>query len=657
MLGHLIIQDSDESDDGLTDPRIRITQISQLENAGTSLGPEQYLNPDVPGQGHLSGDVVATDGQDPCLTVNFDDYLVSTGQTAADGIQHSLVGNSPFEGKCIDVHTEAEPRTVLENELAEPFCSPLKGGLKRSRTTMNEEIIHNTGQEYQMSKRSKTMVHGENQHSFEPSCSMDILIKTTAEAGPFVLGQTPANLINEPLQKYYLLEQNKAQFSRQNAPETTTSSPSSSLNGCQTTQNKSPLRRSKSVTVPTNSPHDTEPLSSTRYARARRTLTHPADQPLPASSSSSVDELSLPISVKVVVTKVDTQDDTADSQTSDTINLASDDFGGMPKEMYRPRPSRSRAKGSGPKIVPRSSAEPYPNNGREVDSNSLDILVDNPGYSGNNERMPVNITEEPPEADKPTNVSTNIDMPVVAPAIPTSKVLRKENKSQKKRKLKRGKTMSIILKKSSESDIEDDVIWVENAPVPIAIGNSAFNLESGTNVLRTNEITAAQQTVSENDPDEIPAPVPPRKKRSRKPKNADANVQPSLNEPNKKFNGPNESKDTAEPSTLEYHSNLPENTTPQPHDPASPAAPSLDTSDIKIQDTHPQQQKDSIEDQDHQEPIPSGKQEILLASTPQKAGAKGPDKHSPIAINNRVTYRVGLSRKARIAPLLKIIRK
>ncbi|KAI1919608.1 hypothetical protein LOZ66_005659 [Ophidiomyces ophidiicola] len=656
MLGHLIIQDSDESDDGFTDPRIRITQISQLENAGISLGLEQYLNPDVPGQGHLSGDVAAIDGQDHCLTVNFDDYLVSTGQTAADGIQHNLVGNSPFEGKCIDGHTEAGPRTVLENELAEPFCSPLKGGLKRSRTTMNEEIIHNTGQGYQMSKRSKTMAHEENQNSFEPSCSMDILIKTTAEAGPFVLGQTPTNLVNEPLQKYNLLEQNQAQFSTQKAPETTTSSPSSSLNGCQTTQNKSPLRRSKSVTVPTNSPHDTEPLSSTRYARTRRTLTHPADQPLPASSSSSVDELSLPISVKVVVTKVDTQDDKTDSQTSDTNNFASDDFGGMPKEMYRPRPSRSRAKGSGLKIAPRSSADPYSNNGTEVDSNSLDILVDNTGYSGNNERMPVNITEKQPEADKPTNVSTNIDMPVVAPAILTSNVLRKENKSQK-RKLKRGKTMSIILKRSSESDIEDDVIWVENAPVPITIGNSAFNLESGTNVLRMNKTTATQQTISENNPDEIPAPVPARKKRSRKSKNADVNVQPSLNEPNKKFNGPDESKDTAEPSTLEYDSNLPENTTPQPYDSASPAAPSLDTSDIKIQDTHPKQQKDNIENQDHQEPSPSGKQEMLLASTPQKAGAKGPDKHSPIAINNRATYRVGLSRKARIAPLLKIIRK
>lgn len=36
---------------------------------------------------------------------------------------------------------------------------------------------------------------------------------------------------------------------------------------------------------------------------------------------------------------------------------------------------------------------------------------------------------------------------------------------------------------------------------------------------------------------------------------------------------------------------------------------------------------------------------------------KGPSKHSPIAGTSKVPYRVGLSRRARIAPLLKIIRR
>ncbi|KAI5291018.1 hypothetical protein KEM54_006646 [Ascosphaera aggregata] len=55
----------------------------------------------------------------------------------------------------------------------------------------------------------------------------------------------------------------------------------------------------------------------------------------------------------------------------------------------------------------------------------------------------------------------------------------------------------------------------------------------------------------------------------------------------------------------------------------------------------------------------------LSFETPTKTGIKappdspnkGPNQHSPIPINKRVPYRVGLSRKVRVAPLLKVIRK
>ncbi len=48
-----------------------------------------------------------------------------------------------------------------------------------------------------------------------------------------------------------------------------------------------------------------------------------------------------------------------------------------------------------------------------------------------------------------------------------------------------------------------------------------------------------------------------------------------------------------------------------------------------------------------------------LPNTPQKANSpadKGPDKHSPIS-SGKVAYRVGLSKRARIAPLLRMVRK
>ncbi len=44
------------------------------------------------------------------------------------------------------------------------------------------------------------------------------------------------------------------------------------------------------------------------------------------------------------------------------------------------------------------------------------------------------------------------------------------------------------------------------------------------------------------------------------------------------------------------------------------------------------------------------------AQTPTKDSKKGPDQHSPLP-NGKVPYRVGLSKKTRIAPLLKMIRK
>lgn len=53
--------------------------------------------------------------------------------------------------------------------------------------------------------------------------------------------------------------------------------------------------------------------------------------------------------------------------------------------------------------------------------------------------------------------------------------------------------------------------------------------------------------------------------------------------------------------------------------------------------------------------LPSPIKASVLLQTPQKL-IKGPDKHSPLA-SSKVAYRVGLSKKARIEPLLRIVRK
>lgn len=50
------------------------------------------------------------------------------------------------------------------------------------------------------------------------------------------------------------------------------------------------------------------------------------------------------------------------------------------------------------------------------------------------------------------------------------------------------------------------------------------------------------------------------------------------------------------------------------------------------------------------------KEPLTPISTPKKTAGKGPDKHSPLQ-SGRVPYRVGLSRRARIEPLLRSVRK
>lgn len=62
-----------------------------------------------------------------------------------------------------------------------------------------------------------------------------------------------------------------------------------------------------------------------------------------------------------------------------------------------------------------------------------------------------------------------------------------------------------------------------------------------------------------------------------------------------------------------------------------------------------------------QNPTPSSspspiKQQLRPPQTPPKSASTGPDKHSPLN-SSKVAYRVGLSKRARIEPLLRIVRK
>jgi hypothetical protein len=210
-----------------------------------------------------------------------------------------------------------------------------------------------------------------------------------------------------------------------------------------------------------------------------------------------------------------------------------------------------------------------------------------------------------------------------------------------KRKLKRGKTTSAILTRTFQSDIEDDVLWVDEEPIlkPAEDPSPApLHQTDAPNDFATSHPEPAPEprAVETNGP----------KKRGRK-------------------------KKVAEPAAAEPP---PAATEQANKDPESPADTTSAREPLGEQDTNAMLQPQCTpEKQTHHESregsstlgrIPNASTDIpppktAPQQTPTKptASEKGPDKHSPIAKTNKAPLRVGLSRKARIAPLLRVIRK
>ncbi|KAL4762492.1 uncharacterized protein BDW70DRAFT_133878 [Aspergillus foveolatus] len=217
-------------------------------------------------------------------------------------------------------------------------------------------------------------------------------------------------------------------------------------------------------------------------------------------------------------------------------------------------------------------------------------------------------------------------------------------KEPKKKKLKRGKTTSVTLTKTYESDIEDDVIWVEQRPAtPIDEDNKP------SNPTKPSGNTVAEQTS---------AP----KKRGRKRKKTSEQLDQrtpvplEVDEQDAQTTTSNEADDTPQLNDTHNDSGVlvvlkTKNTTDaQTSDIMEPI-----TKDQALLDLHPPTSPAKLSEhaQPAQQP-PETPQKRTDSKTPS---VKGPGKHSPISSTSRVPYRVGLSKKARIAPLLKIIKR
>ncbi|OKP11969.1 hypothetical protein PENSUB_2521 [Penicillium subrubescens] len=205
-----------------------------------------------------------------------------------------------------------------------------------------------------------------------------------------------------------------------------------------------------------------------------------------------------------------------------------------------------------------------------------------------------------------------------------SKEAEKATTKAPKKKVKRSKTASAVLDKSNRADVDDDVTWLDSNPLEVA-------------ETKTTEKTDEPQRAQDAPVEEVPGP----KKRGRKRKKT-AEAAPVVD----KQQQPPETENAAShnaPPTEEYTDPIPE--------------PLDETTDPTKETPQPSKQQESTPTPDlpPQTPHrPEGKENDPATA---EGSHKGPTKHSPILSTTKVPYRVGLSKRARIAPLLKIVRK
>ncbi|KAJ5783084.1 hypothetical protein N7457_004858 [Penicillium paradoxum] len=244
----------------------------------------------------------------------------------------------------------------------------------------------------------------------------------------------------------------------------------------------------------------------------------------------------------------------------------------------------------------------------------------------------------------------------------TPKPVKPNAKESKKKKPKKAKATPI-----PDPD-NDDVIWVDTRPLDVQTPT-----ENATPQTETPETTATDTsptTLTSNPSDDpkppTPAPVieentqaenekPPPKKRGRKRKQPPEQVQT-----------PTEDTDTPEPNNpVEAKTPAPKLAVIVDNSPKSipDANQSVENDPSAIQNPEQNGNGNSAPDinvpattSDEPPPQTPSKPDAASVITPRNTG-KGPDKHSPISARSAVPYRVGLSKRARIAPLLKIVRK
>lgn len=200
---------------------------------------------------------------------------------------------------------------------------------------------------------------------------------------------------------------------------------------------------------------------------------------------------------------------------------------------------------------------------------------------------------------------------------------------KKKKKIKRSKTAPETLHKAGKMDDDDDVIWMESRPLEMEYANAATNHvnEDG----EASKVSGSEPPISSKEAVETPAPEPKKRGRKRKKTVEQTEAPAAANDPQL------ESKTHTLPDATKQH-------TPITDPPKG---------DAKEYTTLGKQSESELTPQPEQLT-----KQTAAGSLPQTPQIAKPRKvHSPISSTSKVPYRIGLSKRARIAPLLKVVRK
>ncbi|KIW81895.1 hypothetical protein Z517_04921 [Fonsecaea pedrosoi CBS 271.37] len=329
------------------------------------------------------------------------------------------------------------------------------------------------------------------------------------------------------------------------------------------------------------------------------------------------------------------------NQPTSELNLSDEIMIGLPKEAYKPRPSRARSK-------------------KSVDA---DEAV-----------LPPLAVEDDHHTPAKSNNSVEQETPTVSAAKPSTKKGRKS-------KVKRAKTSAAALLKKTDpmlSDGEEDVVWMDTKPAPVKLDlppdlkalkkepdvpKSEQEHGLGQDGEEAKDAKSNNITIEISNPPEVKDPVVEPKKRGRKPKKLGDQQ-------------PEQTTTEGKEEERESHSNSRSPLAEKPRNMRTGVSNDLVEKDLRkaptvspITSPEPEAEPEAgkgavLEEDDTEANTGRGKKAISTPAKPKPAASassteKGPTKHSPInppsfsGSGRKTIYRVGLSRRQNIPSLLR----